>query len=101
MRGAFSKKFKHSEPLTQLEFRREISYLTEFGAAPKEVGRQKTAESSVTLNRVSDKLRYDRLDHLLAYIPTIKDVVVLERDALRVPAPCVSNVMWDYVHNVM
>ncbi|KAJ8939694.1 hypothetical protein NQ318_011741 [Aromia moschata] len=54
-------------PLTQLQFRREISqaYLTKFGVAPKGAGKQTTARSSVTLNRVSDNLRYDRLDHLL------------------------------------
>lgn len=69
-----SKKCKHLTPLTQLEFRREVSqnYLTAFGVAPKGTGKQATAKSSVTLNRVSDNLRYDRLDHLLTCIPNNK-----------------------------
>lgn len=65
-----TKKCKHLASLTQLEFRREISqaYLTKFGVASKGVGRQATAKSSVTLNRVSDNLRYDQTDHLLTNI---------------------------------
>ncbi|KAJ8950838.1 hypothetical protein NQ318_012704, partial [Aromia moschata] len=61
-------------PLTKVQFRREISrvYLTKFCVAPKGAGKQTTARSSVTLNRVSDNLRYDRLDHLLTYIPNNK-----------------------------
>lgn len=55
----------------QLNFRREIAnnYLKTYGSVPKGPGRPATSRSSITLNRVSDNLRYDRLDHLVESCP--------------------------------
>lgn len=59
--------YRQYEPLTQLQFRRQIvqTYLTRYGLPPKGPGRPATSRSSVTLNRVSDDLRYDGRNHLL------------------------------------
>lgn len=53
-----------------MDFRQEIAetYLSMFGGAPKATGKPSTSKSSVTLNKISDNLRYDRVDHLL--VPT-------------------------------
>lgn len=61
------KNYKGEAAISQLEFRREIAqiYLNRFGIRPKAAGRPSTSKSSISLNRVSDNLRYDRLDHLL------------------------------------
>lgn len=69
-----SKRCKHLPPLSQLEFRREIAqaYLSKFGSVPKGAGRPSTSRSSTSNNRVSDNLRYDRMDHLLTTIPNNK-----------------------------
>ena len=69
-----SKHCKRQAPLSQLELRREISqaYLTRYGVASKGAGRPVTSKSSLSLNRVSDELRYDRLDHLLTNVPNNK-----------------------------
>ncbi|KAK9712108.1 hypothetical protein QE152_g25043 [Popillia japonica] len=56
--------------LPQLEFRREISktYLKSYGVPPKAAGRTPTASTSVTLNRISDDLRYDQRNHLVVRV---------------------------------
>jgi hypothetical protein len=56
--------------LSQLEFRRDIvqTYLTRYKTQLLSAGRPSTSKSSVTLNRVSDDIRYDGRDHLL--VPT-------------------------------
>lgn len=58
----------------QLAFRRDIveCYLKTYGSAPKHVGRPAASRSSVSFNRVSDNLRYDRLDHLVINCPQNK-----------------------------
>lgn len=55
---------------SQLEFRRAIvqTYLSTYKVLPKGLGRPSISKSSITLNRVSDNLRYDGRDHLL--VPT-------------------------------
>lgn len=60
--------------LPQLEFRREISktYLKSYGVPPKAAGRTPTASTSVTLNRISDDLRYDQRNHLVVRVPDNK-----------------------------
>ncbi|KAJ8941966.1 hypothetical protein NQ314_010185 [Rhamnusium bicolor] len=65
---------KSGKAISQLDFRREIVnvYLTRYGNAPKRAGRPSTSKNSITLNRISDDLRYDRQDHLLVEIPEKK-----------------------------
>lgn len=65
---------KSGGKLTQLEFRREIAtgYLQSFGSAPKPGGRPKTSKLSLSLNRISDDVRYDGINHLVIEIPAKK-----------------------------
>ncbi|KAJ8944395.1 hypothetical protein NQ314_009485 [Rhamnusium bicolor] len=65
---------KSGKAISQLDFRGEIVnvYLTRYGNAPKRVGRPSTSKNSITLNRISGDLRYDRQDHLLVEIPEKK-----------------------------
>lgn len=58
---------KSGGELPQLAFRRAVAttYLKTYGVPPKGPGRVAVSKSSVTLNRVSDDFRYDRLDHLI------------------------------------
>ncbi|KAJ8915372.1 hypothetical protein NQ315_008259 [Exocentrus adspersus] len=74
MQNAWQLHKKSKGTLPQLEFRREIvkSYLKSFGTQPKGAGRTSTSTSSVTLNRVSDDLRYDKRDHFVVRIPQNK-----------------------------
>lgn len=60
---------KSGGKMTQLMFRREIAttYLRSFGTPPKGPGRPRTSLSSVTMNRISDNLRYDKIDHLVSH----------------------------------
>ncbi len=60
--------------LAQLDFRRSItqSYLKSHGIPPKGAGRPSTSLSSVSLNRVSDDLRYDSKNHLVISVPNKK-----------------------------
>lgn len=60
---------KAGHKMTQLQFRREIAqvYLARYGTAAKGPGRPSTSKVSVTLNRISDDIRYDHHDHLLTY----------------------------------
>lgn len=59
---------KGGHKLTQLQFRREIVqvYLGRYGTERKGSGRPSIAISSVSLNRISDDLRYDQQNHLLS-----------------------------------
>lgn len=59
--------YRRRETISQLDFRRRIvqSYLTKYGVLPKGGGKPATSRSSVTLNRISDDLRYDGRNHLL------------------------------------
>ncbi|KAG5869301.1 hypothetical protein JTB14_000925 [Gonioctena quinquepunctata] len=58
--------YRQHENIKQLVFRRQIvqTYLTKY-AVPKGAGKPTTSRSSVSLNRVSDDLRYDGRNHLL------------------------------------
>ncbi|KAH0815260.1 hypothetical protein GEV33_007531 [Tenebrio molitor] len=62
---------KSGGTFSQLEFRHCIAqaYLKTYGTPPKGAGRPSTSSSSVSLNRVSDELRYDSVDHLVVSIP--------------------------------
>lgn len=53
--------------MSQLDFRRSIvqSYLRTYGVPPRRAGRPAVSKTSITLNRVSDELRYDGLNHLV------------------------------------
>lgn len=65
---------KSGKSVTQLQFRREIvnTYLSKYGTASKGAGRPSSSLTSSQGNRVSDAIRYDRIDHLLVYIPDQK-----------------------------
>lgn len=65
---------KSGGSLPQLDFRRSIvqAILKKHGIPPKGPGRTLTSSSSVTLNRVSDDLRYDSKDHLVVPVPNKK-----------------------------
>lgn len=58
----------------QLAFRRDIAtaYLMRYGTASKGPGRPSTGLPSSSSNRISDNVRYDRMDHFLTYIPNKK-----------------------------
>lgn len=60
--------------MTQLEFTREITthYIRSYGIPAKPGGRPSTSKTSVSLNRVSDNLRYDELNHLVVETPEKK-----------------------------
>lgn len=67
--------YKHYYPkISQLDFRRCIaqSYLKKYSNAPKHGGRPSSSKFSVSLNRISDDLRYDGNNHLLISIPNNK-----------------------------
>lgn len=66
------KKFDGKMP--QLQFRREIAqhYLRSFGIPAKPGGRPSTSKSSISLNRISDMIRYDQLNHLVDEVPDKK-----------------------------
>nr|CAI5831573.1 unnamed protein product [Callosobruchus analis]CAI5839620.1 unnamed protein product [Callosobruchus analis] len=59
---------------TNLNFRRELAttYLRKFKNVSKGSGRPSASKNSVTLNRVSDDLRYDHVDHLIEHVPNKK-----------------------------
>lgn len=63
-----------SSNISQLDFRREIVqvYLTRYGIAPRGAGRQSTSQTSITLHRISDDVRYDGSQHLLVPNPDKK-----------------------------
>ncbi|XP_045477491.1 piggyBac transposable element-derived protein 3-like [Harmonia axyridis] len=60
--------------ITNLNFRREIVkvYLNRFKTAPKRYGRPTTSRNSVSMNRISDDIRYDHKDHLVVPVPNNK-----------------------------
>ncbi|KAJ8935787.1 hypothetical protein NQ314_012637 [Rhamnusium bicolor] len=60
--------------LTQLEFRREITtcYLQSYGTIHKPVGRPRTSKTSLSLNKISDDVRYDGINHLVVETPDRK-----------------------------
>lgn len=60
--------------LTKREFRRELvlSYLTRYKNPPKGPGRTSLSKNSTSDNRVSDDVRYDRMDHLVIAVPNNK-----------------------------
>lgn len=60
--------------LNQLMFRREIAttYLKSYGIASNVGGRPSTSKSSLSMNRVSDNLRYDSTNHLVVEVPDKK-----------------------------
>ncbi|KAJ8932651.1 hypothetical protein NQ318_005684 [Aromia moschata] len=60
---------KSGNTITQLNFR-EI--LTKYGTVLQGAGRPSTSLSSVTLNRISNDIRYDKVDHLLVPVPNKK-----------------------------
>lgn len=68
--------FKKStgELIPNLQFRRQVAttYLTKYGVPPKGAGRPAVALNSLTLNRISDDVRYDRRDHLVQPVPNKK-----------------------------
>lgn len=66
--------YKKNNPISQLDFRRALvkNYLSRYGIAPKTAGRPSTSKFSLSLNRISDEVRYDRTDHLLMSIPNKK-----------------------------
>lgn len=66
--------YRKNSNISQLEFRRVIvkTYLTRFKNAPKGPGRPSTSKHSISLNRISDDIRYDRTNHLLMPIPNKK-----------------------------
>lgn len=58
----------------QLDFRRELVmiYITRYGERSKGPGRPITSKRSISDSRVSDDIRYDGMDHLIASIPDKK-----------------------------
>ncbi|KAG5869492.1 hypothetical protein JTB14_013565 [Gonioctena quinquepunctata] len=58
--------YRQQENIKQLVFRTQIvqTYLTKYAVPPKGAGKPATSRSSVSLNRVSDDLRYDGRNHL-------------------------------------
>lgn len=60
--------------ITNLNFRREIatSYLKKYKNPPIRPGRPATSISSLSLNRVSDDIRYDEKNHLVEPVPNKK-----------------------------
>jgi len=61
----------NSKQITQLDFRRELvlTYLQRYGVARIGAGRPSKSLSSSD-SRVSDDIRYDRMDHLVSYTYT-------------------------------
>lgn len=61
-------------PQAQLDFRRELVnyYITKYGVARKGAGRPISSKRSISDNRVSDDIRYDRMDHLVTSVPENK-----------------------------
>lgn len=59
---------------TQLEFKRELAtyYIKKYGVAGKGPGRPLSSKRSPSCNRVSDDIRYDRIDHLVITVPDKK-----------------------------
>ncbi|KAG5884925.1 hypothetical protein JTB14_001883 [Gonioctena quinquepunctata] len=59
--------YRQHENIKKLVFRRQIvqKYLTKYAVPPKGAGKPATSRSSVSLNRVSDDLRYDGRNHFL------------------------------------
>lgn len=55
----------HEKKISGLEFRREVAnvYLQKYKILPKGPGRPSTAHGSTTDSRVSDEVRFDRIDH--------------------------------------
>lgn len=66
--------YRKNSPISQLDFRRAIAqaYLSRFKTEPKSAGRPSTSKFSLSLNRISDDIRYDSRDHLLMSIPDKK-----------------------------
>lgn len=64
------RKCRSKPPISHLNYRRQIvlHYLEKYKTVSKGSGRPSTSKNSVTLNRVSDDIRYDQVDHLL--VPT-------------------------------
>lgn len=60
--------------ITNLSFRRHIvqTYLKRYGTAPKGAGRKPISNQSVSRKRVSDDIRYDKLEHYVNYVPNKK-----------------------------
>ncbi|KAJ8913987.1 hypothetical protein NQ315_008979 [Exocentrus adspersus] len=96
MQNAWQLHKKSKGTLPQLEFRREIvkSYLKSFGTQPKGAGRTSTSTSSVTLNRVSDDLRYDKRDHFVVRIPQNKRRRCAGEGCASSGEQCVINATW-------
>ncbi|KAJ8963587.1 hypothetical protein NQ314_005535 [Rhamnusium bicolor] len=61
------RKCKSKPPISQLVYRRQIvlHYLEKCKTVPKGPGRPSTSKNSLTLNWVSDDIRYDQVGHLL------------------------------------
>ncbi|KAI4454183.1 hypothetical protein MML48_10g00021478 [Holotrichia oblita] len=66
--------FKQNRNIYQLDFRREInqSYLKMYENPSKRAGRPPISKSSISMNRISDEVRYDGRRHLLTVIPNKK-----------------------------
>lgn len=65
---------KNNIGMSQLDFRRSIAqaYLKIYQNPPKSSGRISVSKSSISLNRISDDVRYDGKNHLLILIPDKK-----------------------------
>lgn len=65
---------KSDGSMSQLEFRRSIvqTYLKTHGVPPQGSGRPALSSTSLSLNRVFDGLRYDRINHLVIPVPNRK-----------------------------
>lgn len=61
-------------PITNLNFRREIvhTYLKRYGTSPKAAGRKAISKHSTSRKRVSDDIRYDKLEHYVIEVPNKK-----------------------------
>ncbi|KAG5870133.1 hypothetical protein JTB14_014227 [Gonioctena quinquepunctata] len=61
------RKCRSKPPISQLNYRRQVvlHYLEKYETVSKGSGRPSSSKNSVTLNRVSDDIRYDQVDHLL------------------------------------
>lgn len=61
-------------PITNLNFRRHIAqtYLRRYGTAPQRPGKKRKNINSATNKRVSDDLRFDRMDHFIMAVPNKK-----------------------------
>lgn len=61
-------------PTTNLNFRRHIvqTYLKRYGTPPKGAGRKAISKHSASRKRVSDDIRYDKLEHYVMEVPNKK-----------------------------